>query len=69
MGGLFWVAEGISIYLQVLLLNIRNDYMRLTESLFLIQNAHPGRGYVNMLRTLVCTNNTHSSWIQESLDL
>jgi hypothetical protein len=67
--GLFWVDEGMSIYFQVLLLNIRNDFTRLTESLFLIQNAHPGRVYVSMFRTLLSTNDTHSSWIQESLDL
>lgn len=69
MSGLFWVSEGMSVYLQVLLRDIRNDYTRITESLFLKQSAPPGRSYVNMLRTLLCTNYTHLSWIPESLDL
>lgn len=39
--GLFGVAEGMNIYLQVQLLNISNDYTRLPESVFLIQICTP----------------------------
>jgi hypothetical protein len=51
------------------MVNIGNDYTRLPEPLFLIQNAHRIRGDVSVLITLLCTNDIHSLRIQESLDL